>query len=178
MFEAFCTGKWAWQLSIIFMYFTRLWLFCLIWFFTSHQQSFSYLGVEPVLRINVSCSRTTTQWRRWGSNPRPFGLESSTLPLSHCAPIMKLWTVANIKRFIQGLYWKCKYKILIDEKTPILWVKAYPQIDAVLIDFSKAFDNGEAKTLRCTRQHQPVDSRLSGRQEVVYSTRHIWCTTG
>ena len=44
--------------------------------------------VEPVLiaRINVSCSTTTTQWRRWGSNPQPLGLESSTLPLSHCAP--------------------------------------------------------------------------------------------
>ena len=26
------------------------------------------------------------QWRRWGSNPRPLGLESSTLLLSHCAP--------------------------------------------------------------------------------------------
>ena len=25
--------------------------------------------------------KDTTQWRRWGSNPRPFGLESSTLPL-------------------------------------------------------------------------------------------------
>ena len=37
-------------------------------------------------RINVFCSRTTTQWRRWGSNPRPLGLLSSTLPLSHCAP--------------------------------------------------------------------------------------------
>ena len=33
----------------------------------------------------MSCSKTTTQWRRWGSYPRPFGLESSTLPLSHCA---------------------------------------------------------------------------------------------
>ena len=30
--------------------------------------------------------KDTTQGRRWGSNPRPFGLESSTLPLSHCAP--------------------------------------------------------------------------------------------
>ena len=29
--------------------------------------------------------KDTTQWRRWGLNPRPFGLESSTLPLSHCA---------------------------------------------------------------------------------------------
>ena len=28
--------------------------------------------------------KDTTQWRRWGSNPRPFGLESRTLPLSHC----------------------------------------------------------------------------------------------
>ena len=41
---------------------------------------------QYLARINVSCSRTTTQWRRWGSNPWPFGLESSTLPLSHCAP--------------------------------------------------------------------------------------------
>ena len=30
--------------------------------------------------------KDTTQWRRWGSNPRPLSLESSTLPLSHCAP--------------------------------------------------------------------------------------------
>ena len=29
--------------------------------------------------------KDTTQWRRWSSNPGPFGLESSTLPLSHCA---------------------------------------------------------------------------------------------
>ena len=36
--------------------------------------------------IKVSCSRTTTQWRRWGSNPRHLGFESSPLPLSHCAP--------------------------------------------------------------------------------------------
>ena len=35
----------------------------------------------------MSCSRTTTQWRWWGSNPPPLGLESSTLPLSHSTPI-------------------------------------------------------------------------------------------
>ena len=29
-----------------------------------------------------------TQGRGWGSNPRPLGLESSTLPLSHCAKII------------------------------------------------------------------------------------------
>ena len=30
--------------------------------------------------------KDTTQWCRRGSNPRPLGLESSTLPLSHCSP--------------------------------------------------------------------------------------------
>ena len=35
--------------------------------------------------------KDTTQWRRWGSNPRPFGLESSTLPLSHCVPYLQFY---------------------------------------------------------------------------------------
>ena len=35
----------------------------------------------------MSCSRTTKQWGWLEWNPRPFGLESSTLPLSHCAPV-------------------------------------------------------------------------------------------
>ena len=30
-----------------------------------------------------------TRWRRWDSNPRSLGLESSTLPLSHCDHIYK-----------------------------------------------------------------------------------------
>ena len=40
---------------------------CLIWFFTSHQQSFSYTGTglpglnQYKARINVSCSRTTIE---------------------------------------------------------------------------------------------------------------------
>ena len=28
--------------------------------------------------------KDTTQWRLWGTKPRPLGLESSTLPLSYC----------------------------------------------------------------------------------------------
>ena len=42
--------------------------------------------------------KDTTQWCRWGSNPRPLGLKSSTLLLRHCAPYTlvaynaKLWT--------------------------------------------------------------------------------------
>ena len=32
-----------------------------------------------------------TQWCWWGSNPQPLSLESSTLPLSHCAPKCVNW---------------------------------------------------------------------------------------
>ena len=39
--------------------------------------------------------KDTTQWHRWGSNLRPFGLESSTLPLSHCAPTS--WYLCTLK---------------------------------------------------------------------------------
>ena len=41
--------------------------------------------VEPVLSL-MFLLKDTTQWYRWGSNPRPLSLESSYLPLSHCAP--------------------------------------------------------------------------------------------
>ena len=30
--------------------------------------------------------KNAMQWGRWGSNPQPLDLESSTLPLSHCPP--------------------------------------------------------------------------------------------
>ena len=39
--------------------------------------------------------KDTTQWHRWGSNPQPLGLESSTLQLSHCAPVEYLVTSNN-----------------------------------------------------------------------------------
>ena len=34
--------------------------------------------------------KDTTQWCRWGSNLRPLGLKSSTLTLSHCAPVSRV----------------------------------------------------------------------------------------
>ena len=34
--------------------------------------------------------KDTTQWRQWGSNPRPLRLMSSTLPLRHCTPLQHL----------------------------------------------------------------------------------------
>ena len=69
-------------------------MFCFVWF-----DSLRPINNLTVIKGRVFLGRTstklglmfllkdTTQWRRWGSNPRPFGLESSTLPLSHCAPI-------------------------------------------------------------------------------------------
>ena len=56
---------------------------CLFCFFTSRQLSFSYIGTglpglnQYSARINVSCSRTQRSGR--------WCLESSTLPLNHCA---------------------------------------------------------------------------------------------
>ena len=43
-----------------------------------------WTSTKPGLTILL---KDTTQWRRWGSNPRPLGLNANTLPLSHCAPI-------------------------------------------------------------------------------------------
>ena len=54
--------------------------------------------------------KDTTQWRRWGSYPRPFGLESSTLPLSHCAPIHICTLCFNILLLLPILYHTyCKF---------------------------------------------------------------------
>ena len=67
----------------------------------SHQQVFSYVGTRlPGLnqcfaRINVSCSWTKLSDAGEARTQRPLGLESSTLPLSHCA----LCKVCTLKTF-------------------------------------------------------------------------------
>ena len=52
------------------------------------------------------CSRTTNAVTPVGSNPRPFGLESSTLPLSHSAPSVRLcpFTCVSCQFFV---WWMC-----------------------------------------------------------------------
>ena len=45
-----------------------------------------FLGWTSTKLGSMFLLKDTTQWYRWGSNPQPLGLESSTLPLSHCAP--------------------------------------------------------------------------------------------
>ena len=61
--------------------------FCWIWFFTSLEAIFQLFWdgpswVEPVLSMDkYVLLKDTTQWLRWGLNPQPLGLESSTLPL-------------------------------------------------------------------------------------------------
>ena len=58
----------------------------------------------------MSCSRTTTQWRHWGLNPRPLGLESSTLLLSHCAPHV----VFVVKHLLKKLSWNVTSEIILE----------------------------------------------------------------
>ena len=71
-------------------------LFCFVWFdsLCPSQQSISYVvtglpGLNQYQATICVLLKDTTQWQRWGSNPRPLGLESSTLPLSHCPHICK-----------------------------------------------------------------------------------------
>ena len=55
-------------------------------FHTSHQ-SFSYVGVELSTKLGLMClAQGHNPVTLVNSNLRPFGLESSTLPLSHWAP--------------------------------------------------------------------------------------------
>ena len=68
--------------------------------------------------------KDTTQWRRWGSNPRPFGLESSTLPLSHCAPYINdvnclFWSIVS-----DEIYGSSVVECLTETKRS--WVGASP----------------------------------------------------
>ena len=69
----------------------------LIWFFTSQSTIFQLCWggsslVEPVLnKDKCVLLKDTTQWHQWGSNPQPLCFESSTLPLSKCAPSLSEW---------------------------------------------------------------------------------------
>ena len=63
---------------------------CLIWLFMSNQHLSVIKGRVFLDRTSTKLGfkfllKSTAQWRRWGSNSRPFGRESSTLPLSHSA---------------------------------------------------------------------------------------------
>ena len=52
-----------------------------------------FLGWTSTKLGQMFLLKDTTQWRQWGSNLRPLGLESSTLPLSHCAPYNLGWKI-------------------------------------------------------------------------------------
>ena len=70
---------------------------CFVWF-----DSFRPINNLSVIKGRVFLGWTSTklgvmfllkdrtQWRRWCSNPQPFGLESSTLPLSHSV-VNQMW---------------------------------------------------------------------------------------
>ena len=52
----------------------------------------------------MSCSRTKMQWSRWGSNPQPLGLKSSTLPLSHCPPTSNIIRKSYLTNDLELVY--------------------------------------------------------------------------
>ena len=98
-----CTWK-LYPNTVIVEEFVKICFACLIWFFTSQSTVFQLCWdgssrVEPVLSKNKCVMlKDTTQQPWWGSNHQPLGLESSTLPLSHCAPKYALWLLAIIAK--------------------------------------------------------------------------------
>ena len=50
-----------------------------------------------------------TQCCQWGLNPHPFSLESSTLPLSHCAPTCLLWYSGKVYNCRLVSHQNCEY---------------------------------------------------------------------
>ena len=91
--------KWATALQkqIQILYYSQHEIVLIVWFDSlrpinnlSVIKGRVFLGWTSTKLGLIFLLKDTTQWRRWGSNLRPFGLESSALPLSHCAPSMKL----------------------------------------------------------------------------------------
>ena len=74
---------------------SRRHFFYLILYVTSVIKGRVFLGWTSSKLGLMFLLKDTTQWRRWGSNPRPLGLDSSSLPLSHCAPLSTLIRVRN-----------------------------------------------------------------------------------
>ena len=82
---------------------------CFIWFFMSWSTIFQFCQDTSslVAKINVVLLKDTTQWCQWGSNPQPFNLESSTLPLSHCAPC--LWMDYKHITLLKNTYYNTSF---------------------------------------------------------------------
>ena len=86
-----CKRAVRWSCKISYM------IFCLIWFFTSHQQSFSFIGMglpglnQYKARINVLAQGHNAVHGEVPTRGSSISsLKSSTLPLSHCAPFLTL----------------------------------------------------------------------------------------
>ena len=76
------TYRIGWQLYRLFVWFDSLRLINKV----SVIKGPVFLGWTSTKLGLMFLLKDTAQWRRWGSNPRPLSLETSTLPLSHCAP--------------------------------------------------------------------------------------------
>ena len=80
-------------------------LFCLfVWFDSlrpinnlSVKQGRVFLCWTNTMLGLIFLLKDTMQWQRWGSNQRPLSLESSTLPLSHCA-LLTIYVIETAKK--------------------------------------------------------------------------------
>ena len=54
--------------------------------------------------------KDTMQWHRWGSNPLPFGLEFSTLPLNHSNSQLSSLNLFNTTDLKTGLGKQCRFR--------------------------------------------------------------------
>ena len=79
------------------------------WFDLIHQQVFRYVGTGlpgltgtklGLMRLAQGHNAMTPVI---GSKPRPLGIESNTLPLSHCAPRTKYWLTASSSLLRKGV---------------------------------------------------------------------------
>ena len=62
-------------------------------------------SVEPALsKDKCVLLKDTTHWRWWGSNPQPLCLESSTIPLCHCAPQYLFLTPLDMNNWPSQVY--------------------------------------------------------------------------
>ena len=81
----------SWASCLIRVHIVSLRIFLFVWFVSLRPiNNISVIKWQVLLGWTSTklglmfLLKDTRQWRQWGSNQQPLGLQSSTLPLSHC----------------------------------------------------------------------------------------------
>ena len=130
-------------------------------------------------------SKTTTQWRRWDSNPRSHGLESSTLPLSHCAPFEYLEVRKKKKPLIawgwdrikdRKICWRADDGPTLNTGLVALWI--FRGSVPVLLKYPICYWFFRGSWSPAPPPPPPMDPRMSTTSDLKRSHRwtRLWCT--